>query len=81
MLARPDAEEFVFSKRFDLGFADGDNGEGVPHGVEDLQLVARFLAGAAFVFFHDGRDIAATKALLREILGECDTGEKWIIHD
>jgi len=81
MLAGAGDKEFVFAKRFDLGLANGDDGEGVAHGVEDLQFVARFLTGAAFVVFHDGRNIAATKVLLREILGECDAGEKRIIHD
>lgn len=81
VLAGAGDEKFVFAKRFDLRLANGDDGEGVAHGVEDLQFVAWFLAGAAFVVFHDGCDNAMTKALLRDILGERDAGEERIIHD
>ena len=44
-----DAEEFVIPQGFDLRFAGGHYGEGISHCIEDLQLVAWFLAGTSLV--------------------------------
>jgi hypothetical protein len=59
-----------------LGFADSDHGEGISHGIENFQLAAWFLAGTSLLVFDNGRQIAATKVFLRQVLGEGDTGEE-----
>lgn len=50
-----DAEEFVFPQAFDLRFAGGYHGEGIADCIEDLQLVAWFLARTSLVVFNNGR--------------------------
>ena len=54
-----DAEEFVIPKGFDLGFADGDHREGISHCIEELQLVAWFLARTSLVVFNNGCQMRA----------------------
>jgi hypothetical protein len=75
-----DAEEFVIPQGFDLRFTGSHHGEGISHRIEDLQLVAWFLAGSALVVFDNGRQIAATEIFLRQVIGKCNAGEKRVFH-
>jgi hypothetical protein len=75
-----DAEEFVFPQGFDLRFAGGHHGEGISHRIEDLQLVAWFLAGTSLVVFDNGRQIAATEIFLRQVIGKRNSGEERVFH-
>ena len=75
-----DAKEFVIPQGFDLGFADGDHGEGISHCIENLQLVAWFLACTSRVVFENGRQIAATEIFLRQVIGERNAGEERVFH-
>ena len=75
-----DAKESVIPQGFDLGFADGDQGEGISHCIEILQLVAWFLACTSRVVFENGRQIAAKEIFLRQVIGERNAGEERVFH-
>jgi len=75
-----DAEKFVIPQGFDLRFAGSNHGEGISHCIEDLQLVAWFLAGTSLVVFNNGRQIAATEIFLRQVIGERNAGEERVFH-
>ncbi len=75
-----DAKKFVIPQGFDLEFADGDHGEGISRCIENLQLVAWFLASTSRVVFENGRQIAATEIFLRQVIGEINAGEERVFH-
>ena len=75
-----DAEDFAGIERLDLGFADGDDGDGFTSGGEDFQRVARFLIGASGMALDERGDIAATEAVFGQVARECDPCVEFVFH-
>ena len=77
----PHAEALILARGFDLGFPHGDDGDGVSHGIEDLQFVAGFLAGRCLIMLDHGGEIALAEAMRRNVLGKDDAAEEFVFHE
>ena len=60
-------KDFPCGQRFDLRFAQRDDGDGFAHSVESFEAVAGFLSGPALMIFHDGRNVASAEAGFRHV--------------
>lgn len=79
-LQAADMEDFIVAQRFDLRFAQSDDGDGFADGVEHLKSVTRLLAGAASVVFHDGGDVAFAEFVLGQVRAQSDFGKQLVFH-
>ena len=62
-----DVKNFFRGKRFDLRFAQRDDGYRFAHRIGDFEAVAGFLSGTDLMMFDDSRDITAPKTVLSHV--------------
>lgn len=79
-MERTDAEDFAGSERLNLGFANGDDGDGFARGSEDFQGVTRFLSRTAGVSIDDGGDVAALEAVFGQVGCESHPSVGFVSH-
>jgi hypothetical protein len=77
----PHAEALILAWSLNLGLTHGDDGDGVSHGVEDLQFVAGLLAGRCLIMLNHGGEIALAEAMRRNVLGKDDAAEEFVFHE
>ena len=75
-----DAEDFVGIERFDLGFADGDDGDGFTGGGEDFQGIAGLLIRATGMKLDECGNVAALETVGGQVGCESDPGVKFVFH-
>ena len=79
-LQRADTEDFTGVQRFDLRFADRDDGNGFASGSEDFQTIPRLLLRASGVELDDGGDVAAAETVRGQVGREGDSGVELVFH-
>ncbi len=68
------------TRRFDLGFAQSHDIDGIAHGIEDLDFISRLLTRMTRVVLHDSGMVSTTKALRWQVFDKNDMAEEWIFH-
>jgi hypothetical protein len=75
-----DAEDLAGVEWLYLGFADGDDRDGLAGGGEDFQAVTRLLTRTARMELDERGYVATLETVFGQIGGESDAGVEFVFH-